>query len=137
MNSFQWIIIIVSLIEVVLLVLVIIFFFRLKKSESLLAEMQNNQKSFIERLEFNAQLERELVATFEQRQKELVNLEAKMDQRIKELSRLIDHAEKFTRSPHFMKNLIVTGHQNGRSIEELVRTTGLARDEVELIIDGK
>lgn len=136
MNSFQWTILIVSAIEVVLLVLVFIFFYRLRKSEHLLSQMQKNQQNFIEKLNFNTQLEKELVSTFEQRQKELINLEAKMDQRVKELSKLIQQAEKYTRSPQFMKNIIVTGHQNGRSMDDLVKTTGLSRDEVELIIDG-
>ena len=136
MNSFQWIILIVSGIEVILLVLVFIFFYRLRKSEALLAAMQKNQKNFIEKLDFNAQLEKELVSTFEKRQKELINLEAKMDQRIKELSKLVQQAEKYTRSPQFMKNIIVTGYQNGRSIDELTKATGLSRDEVELMIDS-
>lgn len=136
MNSFQWIILFVSALEIVLLVLVFIFFYRLRKSETLLEEMRKNQKSFIEKLEFNAQLEKELVSTFEQRQKELINLDSKMEQRIKELNRLVKQAEKYTRSPQFMKNLIVTGYQNGKSIDELVQATGLSRDEVELIIDG-
>ena len=136
MNSFQWIILIVSGVEVILLVLVFVFFYRLRKSEALLAAMQKNQKNFIEKLDFNAQLEKELVSTFEKRQKELINLEAKMDHRIKELSKLVQQAEKYTRSPQFMKNIIVTGYQNGRSIDELVKATGLSRDEVELMIDN-
>ncbi len=137
MSSFQWIIVIVSVIEVYLLFLILIFFYRLRKTESLLAEMQSNQKNFIDRLDFNARLEKEMVSTFQQRQKELLNLEAKMEQRVKELNGLIRQAEQYTRSPSFMKNLIMTGHLNGRSIEELVKTTGLSRDEVELIIDGQ
>ncbi|MFP4084360.1 MAG: hypothetical protein ACLFP9_07855 [Desulfonatronovibrio sp.] len=136
MTSFQWTILVVSATEILLLVLVFVFFYRLRKSESLLSQLQKNQNSFIERLDFNAQMERELVSTFEQRQKELINLEAKMDQRIKELNKLIQQAEKYTRSPEFMKNIIVTGHKNGRSINDLVKATGLSRDEVELIIDG-
>lgn len=136
MNSFQWTILGVSAIEIIILVLVFIFFYRLRKSEALLARMQENQKSFIEKLDFNAQLEKELVSTFEERQKELVNLDAQMENRIKELNKLVKQAEKFSRSPNFMKNVIISGHKNGRSIDELVQATGLSRDEVELIIDG-
>lgn len=136
MNSFQWTILIVSGIEILLLVLVFIFFYRLRKSEALLEQMQKNQKSFIEKLEFNAQLEKELVSTFEHRQKELINLESKIEKRALELTKLIRQAEKFTKSPHFMRNTIITGYKNGRSINELVQATGLSKDEVELIIDG-
>ncbi|MFW5730655.1 MAG: hypothetical protein ACOCV7_03310 [Desulfonatronovibrionaceae bacterium] len=136
MNSFQWTILGVSAIEVIILILVFIFFYRLRKSEALLARMQENQKGFIEKLDFNAQLEKELVSTFEERQKELLNLDAQMENRIKELHKLVKQAEKFSRSPNFMKNIIISGHQNGRSIDELVQATGLSRDEVELIIDG-
>ncbi|WP_045212049.1 hypothetical protein [Desulfonatronovibrio magnus] len=136
MTFFQWIIIVISGIEIILLVLVFIFFYRLRKSEKLLADLKNNQKSFLEKLEFNAQLEKELVSTFEKRQKELINLESKMDQRVRELTRLIRQADKYTKSPDFMKNVIVSGYRNGRSIDELVKSTGLSRDEIELIIDG-
>ncbi|WP_028574813.1 hypothetical protein [Desulfonatronovibrio hydrogenovorans] len=136
MNSFEWIILVVSGVEIILLILVFLFFYRLRKSENLLAAMQKNQHAFIEKLNFNSQLEQELVSTFEQRQKELINLEAKMDERIRELNRLVRQAEKFTASPQFMRNIIISGYKNGRSIEDLTKATGLSRDEIELIIDG-
>ena len=126
----------VSAVEILLLALVFIFFFRLRRSENILTHLQDNQEKFIERLNFNAQLENELVSTFEKRQKELKDLEHKLDLRIKELNKLIRQAEKFTKSPQFMKQVIVTGYQSGRSVEELAKATGMSVDEVELIVEG-
>ena len=136
MSSFHWILLVVSAVEILLLALVFIFFFRLRRSENILTQLQDNQEKFIERLNFNAQLENELVSTFEKRQKELKDLEHKLDLRIKELNKLIRQAEKFTKSPQFMKQVIVTGYQNGRSVEELAKATGMSVDEVELIVEG-
>ncbi|EFI35964.1 conserved hypothetical protein [Desulfonatronospira thiodismutans ASO3-1] len=136
MSSFHWILLVVSAVEILLLALVFIFFFRLRRSENILTHLQDNQERFIERLNFNAQLENELVSTFEKRQKELKDLEHKLDLRIKELNKLIRQAEKFTKSPQFMKQVIITGYQNGRSVEELAKATGMSVDEVELIVEG-
>ncbi|WP_291322394.1 hypothetical protein [Desulfonatronospira sp.] len=136
MSSFHWILLVVSAVEVILLALVFVFFFRLRRSENILTHLQDNQEKFLERLNFNTQLENELVSTFEKRQKELTELEHKLDLRVKELNKLIRHAEKFTKSPQFMKQIIVTGYQNGRSVEELARATGMSVDEVELIVEG-
>ncbi len=136
MGSFHWIILVISAVEVLLLALVFFFFYRLRRSESILTQLQNNQDKFIERLNFNAQMENELVSTFEKRQKELMDLENKLDQRVNELNRLLRQAEKFTKSPQFMKQIILTGYKNGRSIEELAQSTGLSVDEVELIVEG-
>ena len=137
MSYFQWTIIFSGIIEIILLLLVLFFFLRLKKSETLLAELQKKQREFIEKLSFNAQLEQELVASFEQRQKELLLLEKKLETRARELSKLVKEAEKFTRSPLFLKQIIIAGYRTGQSIKELARTTGLTKDEIELIVDSE
>ncbi|MBT8764407.1 hypothetical protein KFV02_10725 [Desulfohalobiaceae bacterium Ax17] len=136
MSYFQWTIFFSSIIEIILLVLVLFFFLRLRKSEALLAELQKKQHEFVEKLSFNAQLEQELVASFNQRQKELILLEEKLETRAKELSKLVKEAEKFTKSPLFLKQIIIAGYRSGQSIEELARTTGLTKDEIELIVDS-
>ena len=137
MSYFQWTILFSSIIEVILLVLVLFFFLRLKKSEALLAKLQKKQHEFIEKLSFNAQLEQELVASFNQRQKELLLLEKKLEARARELSKLVKEAEKFTKSPLFLKQVIIAGHRSGQSIEELAKATGLTKDEIELIVDSE
>jgi len=136
MSYFQWTILFSSIIEIILLVLVLFFFLRLRKSEALLAELQKKQHEFVEKLSFNAQLEQELVASFNQRQKELILLEEKLETRAKELSKLVKEAERFTKSPFFLKQIIIAGYRSGQSIEELARTTGLTKDEIELIVDS-
>jgi biopolymer transport protein ExbB/TolQ len=136
MSYFQWTIFFSSIIEIILLVLVLFFFLRLRKSEALLAELQKKQHEFVEKLSFNAQLEQELVASFNQRQKELILLEENLETRAKELSKLVKEAEKFTKSPLFLKQIIIAGYRSGQSIEELARTTGLTKDEIELIVDS-
>ncbi len=121
--------------EVVLLAIVVMFFLRLKKSETLLSGLQTRQEEFIKRLQFNTQLENELVATFEQRQQELVTLNEKLEARSKELRKLINQADDFCKSPQFMRELIIKGHRAGKSPVQLAKSTGLSFEEVELIID--
>jgi len=121
--------------EVVLLAVVIMFFLRLKKSETLLSGLQAKQEEFIKRLQFNTQLESELVATFEQRQYELVTLNNKIEDRATELKKLVDLASDYCKSPQFMREIILKGHRAGKSPMQLARSTGLSLEEIELIID--
>jgi len=128
-------IILFSVSEVILLVIVILFFLRLKKSESLLSGLQANQEEFIKRLQFNTQLENELVATFEQRQQELVALNAELEKKSAELKKLVQMANEYSKSPQFMRELIIKGHRAGKSPVQLAKATGLGLEEIELIID--
>lgn len=128
-------IILFTLSEVVLLAIVILFFLRLKKSEALLSGLQANQEGFIKRLQFNTQLESELVATFEQRQQELVALNQELENKSAALKKLVDQASEYCKSPQFMKEIIMKGHRAGKSPVQLAKTTGLSLEEIELIID--
>lgn len=121
--------------EIILLAVVIMFFLRLKKSETLLSGLQANQEEFIKRLQFNTQLENELVATFEQRQQELVVLNEGLEKRAAELQKLIDQADNYCKSPQFMREIIIKGHRAGKSPAQMARKTGLSLEEVEMIID--
>lgn len=121
--------------EVVLLVVVIFFFLRLRKSEALLSALQVKQEEFIKRLQFNTQLESELVATFEQRQQELVTLNNDIQKKSGELKKLVDLANDYCKSPQFMREIILNGHRAGKSPAQMAKTTGLSLEEVELIID--
>lgn len=124
-----------TLSEVILLGVVILFFLRLKKSEALLSGMQTKQEEFIKRLQFNTQLENELVATFEQRQQELATLNEKVEKRSAKLQKLIDQADDYCKSPQFMREIIINGHKSGKSPVQLAKSTGLSLEEVELILD--
>lgn len=121
--------------EIILLAIVIIFFLRLRKSEALLSGLQAKQEEFIKRLQFNTQLESELVATFEQRQQELVAINNEIEKRAAELKKLVDLANDYCKSPHFMREIILNGHRAGKTPAQLVKSTGLSLEEVELIID--
>lgn len=124
-----------TLSEIVLLGVVIMFFLRLKKSETLLSGLQTKQEEFIKRLQFNTQLENELVATFEQRQMELVTLNNNIEDRAAELKKLVDLANDYCKSPQFMREIIIKGHRAGKSPVQMAKSTGLSLEEVELIID--
>ena len=124
-----------SISEIILLVIVILFFLRLRKSETLLSGIQANQADFIKRLQFNTQLENELVATFEQRQHELVALNAQLEHKAVELKKLVNLANEYCKSPQFMREIILKGHRSGKSPVQLARSTGLGLEEIELIID--
>ncbi len=131
----SYIIIFLSLVELTLLAIVVTFFSRLKKSEALISHLQANQESFINKLHFNAQLEHEMVQSFSQRQQELGSIVHNLEAKQQELERLIKKAEEYSSSPLFLRNVILSGHRKGRSIQQLVQDTGLSRDEVELILE--
>lgn len=125
----------VSLTELAMLFMVIAFFWRLKKSEHVLNELQGRHEELLSRLQVNAQLEQELVFTFERRQAELTDLDRKLEERSQELNRLLRQAEKFTQSPQFLREIVLSGHNRGQTPQAIARASGLSVDEVELIID--
>lgn len=135
MNIPSWILIVSTLIEVLLLVLAGFFFVKLKKSESLVYSLQDRQQEFLRKLDFNAQLEKEIVASFTKRQEELAALEEKLRCRATEMRRLLEQAETFTKSPQFLRQTILSGFKRGLSVQALAQSTGLSVDEVELILD--
>ncbi|WP_029894449.1 hypothetical protein [Desulfohalovibrio reitneri] len=131
----QWLLALLSATEILLLVLVVFFFFRLRKSEEVLSRLRDKQEELLNKLRFNAQMERELVTSFEQRQAELAELDQALEGRSKELKKLLKQAEELTRSPQFLREVVLTGHRKGRSVQEMARSTGMSVEEVELIID--
>ena len=120
--------------ELLILSGVLFFYLRLRNSERLLNTLQGNQEALLARIEMNARLEKEIVATFAQRQAELRSLDEKLEQRAQTLRRLLDQAEGLTRSPQFLRELILNGQRNGLSAKQIARNAGLSVDEVELIM---
>ncbi len=129
-----WAILLFTGIEVVLLVAILLFFNRLRRSEDLVQQLQANQEILLARLQHNAELERELVATFAQRQAELRTLDQRMEERAEDLRRLVSQAEGITRSPQFLRELILNQHGRGVSARQIAKNAGLTVDEVELIL---
>lgn len=129
-----WIICVVSAVEVLVLLAVLLFFARLRRSEELMHTLQANQEALLQRLQLNAQLEHELVASFAQRQAELRNLDEKLEERSQELRRLLEQAEGITRSPRFLREIIANCRKQGLTAARTARRTGLSVDEVELIL---
>jgi DNA polymerase III psi subunit len=121
--------------ELALVALVLLFFLRLRRSEQILSTLQANQDDLLERMLRNAELEQEMVATFAQRQEQMVHLNALMEERIAVLRRLLEQAEGISRSPHFLREVILNCRKKGQSAEQIAKTTGLARDEIELILN--
>ncbi len=129
-----WIILLVSAVELALLGVLLAFFLRLRRSEALLNRLQANQDQLLDRLRQNAELEQELVATFAQRQEQLRHLDQRLEERAETLRRLLEQAEGISRSPQFLREVILNGHRKGHSLEQIARSTGLSVDEVELIL---
>lgn len=127
-------IILFSIMELLILSGVLFFYLRLRNSERLLNTLQGNQEALLARIEMNARLEKEIVATFAQRQAELRSLDEKLGQRAQDLRRLLDQAEGITRSPQFLRELILNGQRKGLSAKQIARNAGLSVDEVELIM---
>ena len=123
-----------SLFELAILGGVFVFYMRLRRSEALLNALQGNQESLLARIEMNARLEKEIVATFAQRQAELRNLDEKLEERTLELRRLLDQAEGISRSPQFLRELILNGRRKGLNSRQIAKNAGLSVDEVDLIL---
>ena len=123
-----------TLLELLVLGGAVVFYLRLRRSESLLNSLQDNQQSLLARIEMNARLEREIVATFAQRQAELRELDEKLSDRVTELRRLLEQAEGISRSPQFLREIILNGRRKGLSSRQIARNAGLSVDEVELIL---
>ena len=121
--------------ELVLLFVVIAFYLRLRRSEALIARMQAKQEEFLVKLRANAQLEQELVDSFERRQDELSRLDTQLSERVFILNKLLKQADEYAKSPQFLRQVIISGHRQGKSVAELAKATGVSADEVELIID--
>ncbi|MDR2574225.1 MAG: hypothetical protein LBC94_07805 [Desulfovibrio sp.] len=122
------------LFELVVLTGIFFFFTRFRRSEALLTTLQGNQDALLARIEMNARLEREIVASFAQRQAELRNLDEKLEERAKELRRLLQQAEEIRRSPQFLREIILNGRRKGLSSQQIAKNAGLGVDEVELIL---
>jgi uncharacterized protein HemX len=130
-----WILAASTLVEVLLMALAFFFYLKLRKSEILVRSLQDKQQEFLQKLDFNARLEKEIVETFAKRQEELALLEEKLHQRSTEMRRLLEQAENFTKSPQFLRQTILSGSRRGQSALALAQATGLSVDEVELILD--
>jgi len=129
-----WILIIITLAEIVLFALLLHFFIRLRKSEKLLSELSMNQQSLMDKLRANAELERELMQSFAVRQASLQSLNTGLEERAAELTSLLEQAQAMSRSPQFLREVIISGKRKGRSSAQLAKATGLSLDEVELIL---
>lgn len=96
--------------------------------------LQDNQANLLQRIETNARLEREIVESFGQRQHELEELNTKLEDRAQTLRRLLEQAEGISRSPQFLREIILNGRKKGLSAKQIARNAGLSIDEVELIL---
>jgi hypothetical protein len=130
-----WILAASTVMEILLIALAIFFYSKLKKSELLVRSLQDRQDEFLQKLDMNARLEKEIIGTFTKRQEELTALEEKLHYRAVEMRRLLEQAENFTKSPQFLRQTILSGFKRGQSAEALAQSTGLSVDEVELILD--
>jgi len=128
-----WVLLFMSLTEVGLLFLLLVFFIRLRRSESLLNSMQSNQEKLLAKMHFNAELEQELMESFEERQQQLRVLDMQLEARSETLKKLLKQAEGISRSPQFLREVILNGQRKGRTVRELAQSTGLSVEEVELI----
>ncbi len=129
-----WLLALVTIFEFVLFFLLLSFFRRLRRSEELLLKLQAGQSSLLMNLEQNARLEQDLIASFAERQRELKNLDIQLEERAASLTRLLRQAEAVSRSPQFLRELVLSGVRQGKSPLELARASGLSLDEVKLIL---
>lgn len=131
----NWILITSSFLELILLVVVIVMFLRLKKSEALMIKLKQSQKDLMDKLSFNAQLEKEIVKSFEERQRELSILDSKLQAKIEEAKKILGELQKMSSSPKFLKEIIIKGYRKGESLQSLSNRTGLSIEEIEWILE--
>ena len=129
-----WILILLSAAELLLFVLLLMFFARLRRSEHLLLTLQHGQSKMLTSLQQNAELERDLMISFAERQTELKSLDIRLEERAAALRSLLEQAEAISRSPQFLRELIQSGIRQGRTPSQLAKATNLSLDEVELIL---
>ena len=129
-----WLLIALTVFEFILLALLLTFFARLRRSEQLLVKLQAGQKSLLDNLQQNAQIESDLINSFAERQKELALLDTQLKERTVVLKRLLSQAETVSRSPQFLRELVISGTRQGTPLQELTKSTGLSLDEVKLIL---
>ncbi len=132
-----WLFVLSSLVEVLLAVVGVVLYLRLRRSEGLIRALQERQGEFMEKLAWNTRLEQELVASFAERQEELTRLDAQLSQTAATLRRLLQEAERYTKSPEFLRHVILSGQRRGQSPQALAQATGLSVDEVELILEAE
>ncbi len=135
MSLDAWFISLLTISELVILVFLITFFIRLRKSEELLNKLQTDQASLLKKIDLNSRIEEELVASFRQRQAELIELDQRLEDRRDRLMEILKQAEEFCRSPQFLRQIILSGRRRGQPVPTLAKATGLSIDEVELILE--
>ncbi len=133
----QWFLLLISFIEIILLLVIVVLFVKLRRSENLIQQLKQNHNDLMEKLEFNAQLEKELVSSFNERQEALRELDQQLRQRENDLKKLLQEADNFTKSPQFARKIILDGHARGASKQSLAKKTGMSVEEVEWIIEQK
>ena len=72
--------------------------------------------------------------SFAERQSELIKLDQGLEEKAVALGQLLEQAEQVTRSPKFLREVILGGSRRGQSPGQLAKSTGLSVDEVELIL---
>lgn len=130
----QWAFILLSCFEVVLLTLVIVFFQRLKRSESVLNALQDKQQNLLNKLDFNARIEEQLMETFRERQDELIRLADDIERKSDELRALIKQADSISQSPRSKRQAVINAHRRGMSARQIAKAMNLSVDEVELML---
>jgi biopolymer transport protein ExbB/TolQ len=135
MSLLQWALLSMGMLEMLLLATIVVLFIRLRRSETLFLQLRQNQKELLDKLHFNSQLEQQLVTSFSERQKELGELDKKLQSRAKELRALVDQAKKYSDSPRLVRQVVLSGYDRGEKKQVLARQTGLSLEEVDWIID--
>jgi predicted nuclease with TOPRIM domain len=135
MTYLEWTILATTVIELVLLLVLIGLIVRVRRSEKFMAQLRQNQQELLEKMQFNAQLEQELVSSFQERQAQLSKLDERLHKRTEELNNLLNQADKYCQSPQLIRQIILAGYKKGESPARLARKTELSVEEVEWIIE--
>jgi len=97
--------------------------------------LKQSQKELLDKLTFNEQIEKELVKSFEERQRQLALLDSKLEKKLREAREVLKQLEEASNSPKVLKDIIIKGYKKGEGLESLARRTGLSIEEIEWILE--
>ena len=135
MHISLYLLVISTIIEVILLTTIIFIFYKLKRSEDFMLRLKQSQKELLDKLTFNEQIEKELVKSFEERQRQLALLDSKLEKKLREAREVLKQLEEASNSPKVLKDIIIKGYKKGEGLESLARRTGLSIEEIEWILE--
>lgn len=133
MTWFIVVLIFFSCIEIALFLVLLVFYRKVRISEKLIANLYENQHTFLQMLNENSSFEQEFEKSFAKHIEQLRTLDIETQKRITQLKQLLSRTDAVLQSPELLRETILQGLRQGISKEILAHKTGISIQEVEII----